>query len=123
MPLRGLSSQVMDKSLASVPVHQNLWGLLEMDNSFTSPPNVTADSITISSRAGFRLLPNGTEVPVFLFPMPDTVNNDMVQVIISDTVPNDALNLVYTTGLWTAELSKEVGLLHLRPWFFPIGLV
>jgi hypothetical protein len=107
----------VDKSLASMPVHQNIWGLLEMDNSFNSPPNVTADHVTSSSRGGFRLLPNGTEVPVFRLPVPDTVNNDMVQILISDSVPDDALNLAYSTGVWSAELSKEANTPHLRIMF------
>ncbi|ELR24003.1 uncharacterized protein ACA1_143930 [Acanthamoeba castellanii str. Neff] len=86
-------NQVVDKSLASMPVHQNIWGLLEMDNSFNSPPNVTADHLARG------LLPNGTEVPVFRLPMPDTVN-DMVQILISDSNAPLWLAVMMKTDFW-----------------------
>jgi hypothetical protein len=64
--------------------------------------------IAVRPRADVSLLPNGTEVLPFRFELPDVVNEDMLQISISDTVPTSAFGLLYSAGKLQMTFQQQV---------------
>lgn len=97
----------VNQALHTLPMQQDILGILELDYSFVAPPTLGQGYLTVNSRAEVYLLPDKPECPLLPDPLPDTTDGEMLQVFVDSYVPNSALYALYTGGYLQAELQDK----------------
>lgn len=105
--IANLINNNVNQALHTLPMQQDIMGILELDYSFVAPPTLGQGYLTVNSRAEFYLLPNKPECPLLPDPLPDTTNSEMLQVFVDSYLPNSALYALYKGGYLQAELQDK----------------
>ncbi|ELR16783.1 LBP / BPI / CETP family, Cterminal domain containing protein [Acanthamoeba castellanii str. Neff] len=89
-----------NRALQTIPFTEQFAGIAEVDYSLVSGPTFGPNYLTINSKGEFYYLPHKT-------PMPDEVNGDMMQIMLSDFVPDSASFVFRESGKMTAFLKDK----------------
>jgi lipopolysaccharide-binding protein len=105
--IEGLLNHGGNEALQTIPFTEQFGGIAEVDYSLVSGPTFGANYLTLNSKGEFYYLPHKTESPFAARPMPDEVNGQMMQILLSDFVPDSASFVFRESGKMTAVLKDR----------------